>query len=96
MELGVTNYTFYKEDQYWAPAILRPSLSPDKHDDMHFGAGNNYVVWSFYGRVTAEGKFVHPEEDGFIKKSTVTFYMADSENSILRYIYMFFMLASNF
>ena len=89
------NYTEYIEDQYWAPIIYRKAITDDKTEDMHFGAGNEYNVWSFYGKIDENGKFVHPHEDGHISKDFIMFYLAESDNSFVRFFYLLALFFAN-
>ena len=78
------NYTVYVEDEYWAPMVFRKAITADKRGDMHFGAGNMYTVWSFYGKIDGDGKFVHPEKEGFIANNMVTLYFASAYTTLIK------------
>ena len=67
---------------------MRKAITNDIKEDMHFGAGNEYNVWSFYGKITEDGKFVHPDEDGFHSRDFIMIFMADAYSGFMRFVYL--------
>ena len=62
---------------------------------MHFGAGNHYNIWSFYGKIDEEGKFIFPEEDGFLSRDFIELFLAFSYKNLVGFATVLAVLIAN-